>query len=310
MTKVPSAMSWRDWVAGARVRTLPLAFTPVILGSGSAWWRADFDAVLAVLALIVALSLQIGVNFANDYSDGIRGTDDHRVGPERLTASGRVAPGLVLRAAVVSFALALIAGLVLLLAARFGVLAEQGSVAWLAEVWVVLAIGAIAVLAAWFYTGGSTPYGYSGWGELVVFVFFGPVATLGTAWAMVGFIPPEAAFAGAGAGFFASAVLLVNNIRDIEQDRVVGKKTLAVKLGLRGSQVFLLVLLALPYVMVGILSWGFFWVPVVYATALITLWVLIQVFLAQRPEDLIKALGTLGLNALAYALVLGLALAW
>jgi 1,4-dihydroxy-2-naphthoate octaprenyltransferase len=310
MSKAPSAVSWRDWVAGARVRTLPLAFTPVILGSGSAWGLGYFDPGLAALALGVALALQIGVNFANDYSDGIRGTDDHRVGPERLTASGRVAPGLVLRAGLISFALALTAGLGLLLAARAGVLAERGFVAWLVEVWVILAIGVIAVIAAWFYTGGSTPYGYSGWGELVVFVFFGPVATLGTAWAMVGFVPLEAGFAGAGAGFFASAVLLVNNIRDIEQDRMVGKKTLAVKLGLRGSHILLLVLLALPYLMVGILSLAFFWVPVVYTTTLITLWVLVQVFLAKYPADLIKALGTLGLNALAYASVLAFALAW
>ena len=309
MTK-PVRVSWRDWVTGARVRTLPLAFVPIILGSSSAVWRGDFDAVLAALALIVALALQIGVNFANDYSDGIRGTDDYRVGPTRLVASGMVKPAQGLRAALVSFGVALISGLALLVLARWEVLSDDGFTGWLGEVWVALALGAVTVIAAWFYTGGSQPYGYSGWGEVVVFLFFGPVATVGTAWAMIGSLPADAMISGAGAGFFASAVLLINNIRDIDQDRSAGKVTLSVKLGLRRSRILFVILVGLPYAMVGILSLGFVWVPVTYLTALATLWVLIQVFLARKPQDLIAALSALGLNAVAYALFLGVSLAW
>jgi len=304
------SVTWRDWVVGARLRTLPLAFTGVILGSGSAVWRGSFDGVIAALALLVALSLQVGVNYANDYSDGIRGTDDHRVGPTRLTASGMVEPGLVRRAAVLSFTLALSAGLALLLVARGDtLLGPDGVAGWLGEVWVVLALGALAVVTAWFYTGGPKPYGYSGFGEIVVFIFFGPAATVGTAWAMVGSVPFETWLTGAGAGFFASAVLLVNNIRDIDQDRIAGKRTVAVKLGLRASRVVLVLLLVMPYVMVGLLSLAFIFVPFVFVVALMTLWVLIQVFLATTPKDLIGVLGTIGLNALVYSLGLALAIA-
>ncbi len=306
----PVRVSWGDWVIGARVRTLPLAFVPIILGSASALWRGDFDGVLAALALVVALALQIGVNFANDYSDGIRGTDDYRVGPTRLVASGRVSPAQVLRASLMSFGVALLSGLALLVLARWDVWVDEGFIGWLGAVWVPLVLGAVMVATAWFYTGGSRPYGYSGWGEVVVFVFFGPVATVGTAWAMVGSLPADAIISGSGAGFFASAVLLVNNIRDIDQDRNAGKVTLSVKLGLRGSRILFVILVGLPYVMVGILSLGFIWVPVTYLTASVTLWVLIQVFLARKPQDLIKALSALGLNAVAYALFLGVSLAW
>jgi len=305
-----SPLTWRDWLQGARLRTLPLALSPIILGSASALWQGDFSATIAGLALLVALALQVGVNFANDYSDGIRGTDDYRVGPTRLVASGKVEPRKVLQAALGAFGLAGVAGVVLLVLGRLDVLLDDGFLGWLASVWPVLALGVIALVAAWFYTGGAKPYGYRGFGEVVVFIFFGPMATLGTAWAMIGSIPFDAVFSSVGAGSFASAVLLVNNIRDREQDREADKITLAVRLGHRGSVTLLVVLVGVPYVMVGILSLFFLWAPAAYLTSLLTLWALIQVFLARSPQDLIKALGALSLNALAYALFLGVAIAW
>ncbi len=301
---------WRRWVQGARLRTLPLALSPVFLGSSSAVQSGTFSVVLALLATTVALALQVGVNYANDYSDGIRGTDDDRVGPARLVGSGLVKPGKVLRAALFSFGVAAIAGIVLLIVARVDVLATEGLLGWLAHVWPVLALGALAVLAAWYYTGGSRPYGYSGAGEIVVFLFFGPVATIGTAWAMAGIVPFDAVFSGVGAGAFAAAVLLVNNLRDRDKDALAGKNTVSVRVGYRASLWLLVVLVAVPYVMVGVLSLFFIWAPVAYVTALLTLWVLIQVFLAKSPTQLIGALGALSLNAVAYGLVLGIALAW
>lgn len=283
------------WVQGARVRTLPLALAPVILGAGSAHWAGEFDVVLFVLCLGVAIALQVGVNYANDYSDGIRGTDSNRVGPARLTGSGRVAPGLVKRAAFVSFSVSMVLGLAL---------------AVVSQVWLLLIPGALAVVAAWFYTGGRRPYGYQGLGEVVVFVFFGWVATVGTAWAMVGSIPFETWLTGAGAGFFASAVLLVNNIRDRESDAEASKKTLAVRLGDRASRVLLLLLLLMPYVVVAVLSFVFLWAPLVLITGVLTLVVCVIVLTGRTSRELVTALGLISLNAVLYALGLAGAIAF
>ena len=288
-------VSATDWLAGARPRTLPLALAPVVLGAGSAQWAGAFDLVLFLLCVVVAVALQIGVNYANDYSDGIRGTDAHRVGPARLTGSGRVEPAKVKRAAFVSFGVAILAGLALVL---------------VSQLWLFLAIGALALLAAWFYTGGRRPYGYQGLGEGVVFVFFGLVATVGTAWVMVGSIPAETWFTGSAAGFFASAVLLVNNIRDLEQDAQVGKRTLAVRLGDRPSRILLAVLLLMPYVILGILSLVFIWAPVVFVTGIMTVVIIVIVLTARTPKELITALGLMSLNAVVYALGLGAAIAF
>lgn len=285
----------RDWVQGARLRTLPLAVAPVVLGAGSAQWAGDFDWLLFALCLGVAVALQVGVNYANDYSDGIRGTDDNRVGPARLTGSGRVPPGVVKRAAFVSFAVAMAAGLILVV---------------LSQIWVLLIVGALAVVAAWFYTGGKKPYGYQGMGEVVVFIFFGWVATIGTAWAMVGYIPFETWLTGAGAGFFASSVLLVNNIRDRETDALAGKKTLAVRVGNRGSRVLLAVMLVMPYVIVAMLSLLFVWAPLVFITGILTVVIIVIVATARTAKELITALGLMSINAVLYALGLAGAIAF
>lgn len=285
----------RDWIQGARVRTLPLALSPVILGAGSAAWANAFDVWLFLLCVLVALALQVGVNYANDYSDGIRGTDAYRVGPARLTASGAAPAASVKRAAFLFFGVALAAGLLLV------VLSGQ---------WWLLLVGAMSVLAAWFYTGGSKPYGYAGFGEVVVFVFFGLVATVGTAWVMVGEIPFESWFTGSAAGFFAAAVLLVNNLRDIDTDVQAGKKTLAVRLGKSWTKVLLVVLLVLPYVIVGFLSLLFFFAPMVFVVGILTAVIIVIVVLAKTPKDLIRALSLIGINSLVFAGALAAAIAF
>lgn len=234
---VPASRS--DWVAGARLRTLPLAVAPVAIGSGAASLVDRFDPVLALLCLVVSLSLQIAVNFSNDYSDGIRGTDDFRVGPPRLTGSGKAEPKRVLAAAGSFFVLAAIAGVAVILITGY---------------WWLTAIGVAAVIAAWFYTGGKRPYGYSGLGELFVFIFFGLVATVGTTFVQAGVINVESWFGGVGAGLIACAVLMVNNIRDIATDAKAGKKTLAVRMGRRASVVAFCALLLVPFALAAVLA--------------------------------------------------------
>jgi 1,4-dihydroxy-2-naphthoate octaprenyltransferase len=215
------------WVLGARVRTLPAAVVPVAVGTGVAvhehgavWWKA-------LLALVVSLALQVGVNYANDYSDGVRGTDDARVGPPRLVGGGLKPAGSVKRAALLSFAVAGAAGLVLTFTTSL----------WL------LPVGAAAVLAAWFYTGGPRPYGYAGLGELFVFVFFGVVATAGSAFVQTQHLTALALVASIPVGMLACALLVVNNLRDIPGDTTAGKRTLAVRLGDRRTRVLFTALL-------------------------------------------------------------------
>jgi 1,4-dihydroxy-2-naphthoate polyprenyltransferase len=204
-----------DWVAGARPRTLPAAISPVLAGTAVAVYDDDAVWWKALLALVVALALQVGVNYANDYSDGIRGTDADRVGPMRLVGSRTAAPGAVRRAAFLAFGVAAVTGLVL-----------AATTAW----WLVL-VGAASVVAAWFYTGGSKPYGYLGLGEVMVFCFFGLVAVMGTAYVQTEEWQVSALFAAIAIGSLACAILVANNLRDIPSDRTVGKLTLAVRLG-------------------------------------------------------------------------------
>ena len=220
------------WIVGARPRTLPAALVPVALGVGCAagigpisWWRA-------ALALAVSLSLQVGVNYANDYADGVRGTDDGRVGPLRLVASGLAAPGDVKRAALGAFAVAAVCGLAL-----------AASTSW----WLI-AVGAASIAAAWFYTGGPRPYGYLGLGEVFVFVFFGLVATVGTTYVSVEEITALSIVVGCAAGFVACALLVINNLRDIPTDEVAGKRTLAVRLGDQRTRWLYVALIAATFV--------------------------------------------------------------
>lgn len=221
----------KSWVSGARLRTLPLAVAPVALGAATAEATQNSDLLLTLGALAVALFLQIAVNYANDYSDGVRGTDEFRVGPKRLTGSGEARARDVKLVAFVFFGLAALVGLALVIATE--------------QYWLV-ALGAFAILAAWYYTGGNHPYGYAGLGEVVVFVFFGLVATVGTNYLQTLSIDPLAVVLGSAAGFYAAAVLLINNIRDIDTDMKSGKKTLAVRLGDRRSRVLFLILIYVP----------------------------------------------------------------
>lgn len=212
-----------DWIEGARLRTLPAAVAPVLSGSAVALFLGHLMPVRALLCLVVALALQVGVNFANDYSDGIRGTDAERVGPARLVGGGLAAPDTVKAAAFVCFGLACVAGLVLVVLTH----------AW----WLVL-VGIACVLAAWYYTGGKHPYGYAGWGEVFVFIFFGLVAVCGTTFVQTGAIPAASFWVAVGVGLWAVAILVANNLRDIDGDIAAGKRTLATRLGDRGTRAF------------------------------------------------------------------------
>ena len=298
MDVAPAPTGFRLWLEGARPRTLPAAVVPVAIGAacavGSAsphWWRV-------LPAAVVSLALQVGVNYANDYSDGIKGTDEKRVGPLRLVGSGLVAPAKVKRAAFGAFGVAGAAGLLL---------AVQTSL-WL------LAVGAAAILAAWFYTGGPRPYGYAGLGEVFVFVFFGLVATAGTGYVTAGSVTASMVVAGSAAGCFSCAMLVINNLRDIPGDTVAGKRTLAVRLGDRRTRhlFVLLFLLAAACVAATITTAGqpavFGLLGVAAAAAPVRV-----VMSGANGRDLVPVLGAVGraqlLFGLAYSLGLVIALA-
>ena len=291
----------RDWISGARLQTLPLAIAPVALGTAAAYVLPHDAAgpgwhwLRAILCLVVALGLQIGVNFANDYSDGIRGTDKYRVGPRRLTASGAARPRTVLIVALGFFGVAALAGLVIVV--------RTGQ-------WWLLAVGAVAIVAAYFYTGGKRPYGYYGLGELFVFVFFGLVATAGTTFALAATVTLESWLAGVAIGLIACAVLMVNNIRDIAQDRLAGKRTLAVLMGDLASRIVFAVLLLAPF---GILSFFTLFYDNAYLVYFVLLAAIPAVGItisAKAPGELIIALRLSALVALAYGLGLGWAIAF
>lgn len=221
----------RNWVAGARPRTLPAAVVPVVVGSGVAFGYGRFSFWRAALALVVALALQVGVNYANDYSDGVRGTDEVRVGPVRLVASGLARSRQVLAAAVASFLVACVAGLVLAVVTS----------------WWLLAVGAAAVAAAWFYTGGSRPYGYRALGEVSVFLFFGLAAVVGTAYVQMRTLAWLAVGAAVPIGLLACALLVINNLRDIPTDSQTGKRTLAVVLEDKNTRILYAACVLLPF---------------------------------------------------------------
>ncbi|MBY4384504.1 1,4-dihydroxy-2-naphthoate polyprenyltransferase [Rhodococcus fascians] len=283
-----------QWIEGARPRTLPNAIAPVLVGTGAAvsldagvWWKA-------LLALIVSLALIVGVNFANDYSDGIRGTDDDRVGPLRLVGSRAASAGAVKRAAIGCFAVGAVAGLVL-----------AATSAW----WLVI-VGLICIAGAWYYTGGSKPYGYSGFGEIAVFVFFGLVAVLGTQYVQAEQIDWAGVLAAVAVGSFSSAVLVANNLRDIPTDTESAKRTLAVRLGDTRTRYLHLALLVVPFAMTVALTARTPW-------ALVALLALPLAARANSPVrggahgfELIPALRDSGLAMLVWGAATGVALAF
>jgi 1,4-dihydroxy-2-naphthoate octaprenyltransferase len=285
-----------QWIEGARPRTLPAAVAPVLVGTGAAaaadgwvWWKA-------LLALGVSLALQIGVNYANDYSDGIRGTDAKRVGPFRLIGSGAAQPATVKAAAFAAFAVAAGLGLVLAI-----------TTSW----WLIL-VGAAAIAAAWLYTGGPRPYGYSGLGELFVFVFFGLVAVCGTTFVQLHKVSWLSVLVAFAVGFLACAILVANNLRDIPTDSVTGKRTLAVRLGDRSTRGLYIALIAAAFavaVIASIVARHGHWAALA----------LLAVPLAIRPirtvgngaggRDLIAVLRDTGRLQLGYAVLLTIGLA-
>ena len=283
-----------QWVAGARPRTLPAAVAPVLVGTGAA---VEPSWVRALLALVVALALQVGVNYANDYSDGVRGTDTDRVGPLRLVGSGVAPPAAVKRAALLAFGIAAVAGVVL---------------SSLSSPWLVL-VGVACIAAAWAYTGTSRPYGYRGLGEVSVFVFFGLVAVLGTAYVQGGRVTVAAVLGGVCMGALSCAVLVVNNLRDLPTDGPAGKRTLAVRLGDAGTRGLYrgLVTLGLlvPLVVAGVERSGW---PLL---GLLGAWVLApplgQVTAGAAGRELVPVLGATGKGLLVTGagLAVGLALA-
>ena len=283
-----------DWIAGARIRTLPLGIAPVVLGTATAYFfEPGWHWVRALLCLAVAVALQVGVNFANDYSDGIRGTDAHRVGPSRLTGSGAAKPKTVLTVAIAFLAIGALAGLALV------VLSQQ---------WWLIAVGAACIAAAWFYTGGKRPYGYFGLGELFVFVFFGLVTTAGTMYVQVGTVTLEAWLAGVISGLFACAVLVSNNMRDIEQDRLSGKRTLSVLIGLGASRILFTVLLLAPFAILYFFALIFVLAPYVYFLLLLAIPTAIIALTGRTPGEFLLVLKLTSLTALLFALALGAAI--
>lgn len=281
------------WVEGARIRTLPLGIAPVAIGTAAAGPFRDTNWLLAALCLAVAVFLQIGVNYSNDYSDGVRGTDDYRVGPPRLTGSGAAKPRAVLAVALAFYALAAVAGLVVT------VLTQQ---------WWLLAVGALAILAGWFYTGGKRPYGYYGLGEIFVFLFFGLVATMGTTFIVGGELNTPSLMGGVAAGALACAVLMINNIRDIAQDRLARKRTLAVLIGPVAARIAFCVLIAAAYVVLVFFCLLYPRAPLVYFTLLVAIPAAIIGVTGKTPGELILSLKLTSITALLYGLGLALAI--
>jgi len=283
----------REWLSGTRPRTLPAAVVPVLIGSGVALGYSRFSWWRALLALVVALALQIGVNFANDYSDGVRGSDAKRVGPVRLVAAGLAPPRQVLSAAFSCFLVAGAAGLVL-----------AAVTAW----WLV-AVGAACVAAAWFYTGGPRPYGYHGLGEVFVFAFFGVVAVTGTAYVQMDRFSWLGLAAAVPAGLLACALLIVNNLRDIQGDTLAGKRTLAVRLGDARSRTAYAATVLVPFCCAALLAVYRPFTLLVAVTLPLALVPLRSVRSGASGPALIKALGQTGRLQMAFGLALAIGLA-
>ena len=277
------------WILGARIKTLPAAIAPVIVGTSLA---DQIKVINALLALIVSLSLQIAVNYANDFSDGVRGTDTNRVGPTRLVASNLATASSVKNASFISFFVAIIAGTLL---------------AFNTSVWLI-AVGLISILAAWGYTGGKKPYGYLGFGELAVFIFFGIVATVGSYYVQVEQISSSALLLSVPMGSLSCAILVINNLRDLNQDKLVSKRTMAVKLGDANTRIFYLLLLVLAQVSAAAAAsinnyalLTLLWLPLTYSAAN-------QVLKGASGKELITILGKTSRLQFLLALTLAISL--
>ena len=277
------------WILGARIKTLPAAIAPVIVGTSLA---DQINVINALLALIVSLSLQIAVNYANDFSDGVRGTDTNRVGPTRLVASNLATASSVKNASFISFFVAIIAGTLL---------------AFNTSIWLI-AVGLISILAAWGYTGGKKPYGYLGFGEVVVFIFFGIVATVGSYYVQVEQISSSALLLSIPMGSLSCAILVINNLRDLNQDKLVSKRTMAVKLGDANTRIFYLLLLVLAQVSAAAAAsinnyalLTLLWLPLTYSAAN-------QVLKGASGKELITILGKTSRLQLLLAVTLAVSL--
>lgn len=283
-----------EWVQGARPRTLPAAAAPVFVGTGAAAQIDSFSFWPALLGLGLALALQVGVNYANDYSDGVRGTDLDRVGPLRLTASGIAPPKDVKRAAILSFGVGGLLGLIAII---------------LTGHWWLLAVGAASIAAGWFYTGGKKPYGYLGLGEVGVFIFFGLVATLGTTYLQAARITWPAVLGAIAIGLIACAILMANNIRDIPTDAVTGKRTLAVRMGDFRARKAFLALIWVP-LLLGLAC--AFWSPWVFSLTVLLLPLILltlPIVAGARGRALVPVLAGTGMYELAFGVLLGASLA-
>ncbi|SDS84922.1 1,4-dihydroxy-2-naphthoate polyprenyltransferase [Paraoerskovia marina] len=283
-----------EWIAGARLRTLPAAAAPVLVGSGAAAAIDGFALLPALLALGVALSLQVGVNYANDYSDGVRGTDVDRVGPMRLTASGAAPARQVKYAAFGSFAVAAVLG--------FALVPPTGH-------WWLLAVGAVSIAAGWYYTGGRSPYGYRGLGEVGVFVFFGLVATVGTTYVQADRVPWFGWVGAVAVGSIACAILMVNNIRDIPTDYVAGKRTLAVRLGDRRARWAYVGMIWVPLALGVVCAIAAPWSLLVLLLLAPAVLLCLPVLAGATGPGLVRVLAGTGMFELAFGILLGLGLA-
>ena len=284
-----------QWIGGSRPRTLPAAFAPVIVGTGLAASAKSFNGWAALLALIVAVALQVGVNYSNDYSDGIRGTDEARVGPVRLVGQGLAPAGEVKRAAFLSFAVAMLAGLGLVL---------------LTQKWWLLLVGLACVAAAWLYTGGKHPYGYLGLGEIFVFVFFGLVPVVGTFYVQALTVTTSSVIAACGVGFLSCAILVTNNLRDIPGDTFSGKRTLAVRIGDSRTRALYLALVIGAAICVVVLTVTYSKSAVLALASFALAVTPVRIVMSgARGRDLIAALKGTGTLVLVYGIVLGIGLA-
>jgi 1,4-dihydroxy-2-naphthoate octaprenyltransferase len=290
------------WFQGARPKTLGAAIAPVLVGSSIAYYEKSFDLIISLLALLVSVSIQIAVNYANDYSDGIKGTDDQRVGPVRLVGQKLASPKSVKTAAILFFSIAALAGLFITI---------------LSNQWWFLLLGLSAIVAAWTYTGGPKPYGYAGLGEVFVFIYFGLVAVIGTTYAQTLFFKPYFLLYAISIGLFASAILVANNLRDREKDKQNNKNTLAVKLGDQKTRNLYVLFMVLPFILIVSL---FIFNTInpgtrIGATIQIQLLALVLAWKSIKPvinkvsgKDLIPVLVNTGKTELLWALLVSLAL--